>query len=173
MPLITIDACRRPAKRVQPLTTASIAPERGRRGKLARLSGRWERRQWGSDMTQCNSAYSVSPWGNERYILTVMPEHYHPDDAKWIQEKLQKFSVSAQRKVVALYADVYQSAWGKEPVSFRQDNRARHEANTRLREFVTKHARSAAGLTEKPPLAKAQAQHGMAGSSEDMQQDRQ
>ncbi|WP_223537651.1 hypothetical protein [Serratia sp. JSRIV004] len=107
------------------------------------------------------------------YLTTIMPKVYSPDDAKWIQEQLQRFTASARHKVVALYADVYQAAWDEEPVSFKQENRARHEANTRLRKFVTKHARSAAGLTEKPPLAKAQAQHGVADSSAVVQQDRQ
>ncbi|WP_081375716.1 hypothetical protein [Serratia fonticola] len=111
--------------------------------------------------------------GPNKYAQTVMPAVYCPADAEWIQGQLENFTASARHRIVTLYADVYQAAWDEEPVSFRQENKARHEANTRLREFVTKHARSAAGLTEKPPLAKAQAQHGVAGSSAGMQQDRQ
>ncbi|WP_373994978.1 hypothetical protein [Serratia fonticola] len=108
-----------------------------------------------------------------QYAKTVMPAVYCPADAEWIQQQLENFSTAAKHRIVTLYADVYQAAWDEEPVSFKQENRARHEANTRLREFVTKHARAAAGLTEKPPLSKAQAQHGVAGSSAGMQQDRQ
>lgn len=108
-----------------------------------------------------------------QYAKTVMPAVYCPADAEWIQGQLEKFTASARRKIVTLYADAYQAAWDEEPVSFKQENRARHEANTRLREFVTKHARAAAGLTEKPPLAKAQAQHGVADSPVVAQQDRQ
>ncbi|MGQ6548283.1 hypothetical protein ACUNEV_12170 [Serratia sp. IR-2025] len=103
----------------------------------------------------------------------VMPAVYCPADAEWVQQQLENFSTAAKHRIVMLYADAYQAAWDEEPVSFKQENRARHEANTRLREFVTKHARAAAGLTEKPPLSKAQAQHGVAGSSAGMQQDRQ
>lgn len=107
------------------------------------------------------------------HAKTVIPTVYCPADAEWIQQQLENFSTAAKHRIVTLYADVYQAAWDEEPVSFKQENRARHEANTRLREFVTKHARAAAGLTEKPPLSKAQAQHGVAGSSAGMQQDRQ
>lgn len=95
-------------------------------------------------------------------LKTIMPAVYCQADEGWIQEQLLRFSPSARHRIVALYADVYQQAWDSEPVSFRQENRARHEANTRLRRFVTHHAQAAAGLTEKPPLSKAQAQRGVA-----------
>ncbi len=87
------------------------------------------------------------------YLQTIMPKVYSPDDAKWIQDQLQRFTASARHKVVALYADVYQAAWDEEPVSFRQENRARHEANTRLREFVKSHSKALQGYTAEPPLA--------------------
>lgn len=109
-------------------------------------------------------------WGN--YSKTVMPGVYCSADAEWIQEQLEKFNPAARHKIVALYAHAYQMAWDKEPISYKQENRARHEANSRLREYM-KNARSAAGLTEKPPFAKAQAQHGVADSPASAQQDRQ
>ncbi|NBJ34739.1 hypothetical protein GE191_13715 [Serratia fonticola] len=111
--------------------------------------------------------------GPDQYTRAVMPAVYCPADAEWIQQQLENFSTAAKHRIVTLYADVYQAAWDEELVSFKQENRARHEANNRLREFVTKHARAAAGLTEKPPLAKAQAQHGVADSPVVAQQDRQ
>jgi len=98
---------------------------------------------------------------------TIMPALYCQADEAWIQEQLLRFSPSARHRIVALYADVYQQAWDSEPVTFRQENRARHEANTRLRRFVTHHAQAAAGLTETPPLSKALAQHGAAGGFDD------
>lgn len=101
-----------------------------------------------------------------------MPKAYSPDDAKWIQEQLQRFTASARHKVVALYADVYQAAWDEEPVSYRQENAARRAANKRLRLHIAQYLRPSMGLTEKPPLAKEQAQHGGANSSADIQQDR-
>ncbi|CNI75997.1 MULTISPECIES: hypothetical protein [Yersinia] len=88
----------------------------------------------------------------EQFVQVIMPSVFCPEDGKWIQEMLQQFTASARHKIVALYADVYQAAWNEEPVSFKRENRARHEANARLRMFVTQHVRSAAGLTEKPPL---------------------
>lgn len=87
-----------------------------------------------------------------------MPSVYCQGDTAWIQEQLQKFTASAQHKIVALYADVYQAAFDEEPVSYKQENAGRKAANTRLRLFVSSHARSAAGLTEKPPLARNTAQ---------------
>ncbi|WP_242502860.1 hypothetical protein [Serratia sp. 1D1416] len=98
-----------------------------------------------------------------QHAKTIMPAVYCQADEAWIQEQLLRFSPSARHRIVALYADVYQEAWDSEPVSFRQENRARNEANTRLRRFVTHHAQAAAGLTEKPPLSRALAQHGGAG----------
>jgi len=87
------------------------------------------------------------------YLTTIMPRVYCQADAAWIQEQLQKFTVSARHKIVALYADVYQAAWDEEPVSFKQENRARHEANTRLRKFVENHGKALQGYTAEPPLA--------------------
>ncbi len=89
--------------------------------------------------------------GPSPYARVVMPAVYSPADAEWIQAQLEKFTASARRKIVTLYADIYQAAWDEEPVSFRQENRARHEANTRLRLYVTQRSRASMGLTEKAP----------------------
>ncbi|MFV9068707.1 hypothetical protein ABQ366_06820 [Serratia fonticola] len=87
--------------------------------------------------------------GPSQYAKTVMPAVYCSADAEWIQAQLEKFTASARHRIVALYADVYQAAWDEEPVSFRQENRARHEANTRLRVYVAQRSRASMGLTEK------------------------
>ncbi|MFV9080095.1 hypothetical protein ABQ397_27925 [Serratia fonticola] len=89
--------------------------------------------------------------GLNQYTRAVMPAVYCPADAEWIQGQLEKFTASARRKIVTLYADIYQAAWDEEPVSFKQENRARHEANTRLRLYVTQRSRASMGLTEKAP----------------------
>lgn len=102
----------------------------------------------------------------QHHHKTIMPTVYCQADEVWIQEQLLRFSPSARHRIVALYADVYQLTWDSEAVSYRQENRARHEANTRLRRFVTQHAQAAAGLTETPPLSKALAQIGGAGGSD-------
>ncbi|MGP0904059.1 hypothetical protein [Serratia sp. CY76391] len=82
-----------------------------------------------------------------------LPELYCQADASWIQEQLQQLTPSLRRKVAVKYAEVYQAAFDAEPVSYRQENRARHEANTRLRLFVKSHGKALQGHTASPPLA--------------------
>ncbi|WP_338858406.1 hypothetical protein WCU37_16105 [Serratia marcescens] len=82
-----------------------------------------------------------------------LPELHCQSDASWIQEQLQQLTPSLRRKVAVKYAEVYQAAFDAEPVSYRQENRARHEANTRLRLFVKNHGKALQGYTVSPPLA--------------------
>lgn len=84
------------------------------------------------------------------YMQVDMPSLYSQADATWIQEQLQQLTPSLRRKIAVRYAEVYQAAYDDEPVTYRQENRARHEANVRLRLFVGKYYRSAIGLTESP-----------------------
>lgn len=89
------------------------------------------------------------------YALQVeMPSRYSQADAQWIQEQLRQLPVTLRQKAVLGYADAYQAAFEAESVSFRQENRGRFAANTRLRLFVGKYHKSAMGLTEKPALAR-------------------
>jgi len=53
-------------------------------------------------------------------------------------------------------APVYQKSFEAEPVPYRKENRARHEANVRLRRFVDAHGRALQGYTTQPPLAGSQ-----------------
>ncbi|MEY0291147.1 hypothetical protein AB7303_20195 [Providencia rettgeri] len=92
-----------------------------------------------------------------------MPKHYFPDDAKWIQEMLLQLSPSARNRALVAYSEVYQQHWELEPVSYRKDNKARHEANSRLRQFVRRYSKAMQGYTSVPLLvsdrpAKSQAQ---------------
>ncbi|OAT54008.1 phage protein [Providencia heimbachae ATCC 35613] len=57
---------------------------------------------------------------------------------------------SARNRALVAYSEVYQRFWDEEPVSYRKDNFARHEANTRLRRFVRRLSRSVQGYTSKP-----------------------
>ena len=82
---------------------------------------------------------------------TVLPPVFSEADGEWIQEQLLRLSHSVRQIAVIQYADVYQLTMDEELVSFRKENRARHEANTRLRLFADKHARALQGYTEKPP----------------------
>lgn len=83
-------------------------------------------------------------------INMPMPEHYFSDDAKWIQEQLTKLSPSMRQKALVKYSEVYQTEWEREQVPYRKDNKARHEANVRLREFIKRYQRAMQGYTAKP-----------------------
>jgi hypothetical protein len=88
--------------------------------------------------------------------IEIMPVQFSQADASWIQQQLLSLTPVARQKAVARYAEVYQQAFDVEPVSFRQENRARHEANLRLRLFVRNHGRALQGYTTQPPLAGTQ-----------------
>ncbi|MDG9774727.1 hypothetical protein [Klebsiella michiganensis] len=87
------------------------------------------------------------------YVQIEMPAQYCQADAQWIQEGLLQLPNSLRRKIAQRYAEVYEIEFNAEPVSFRQENRARHEANVRLRRFVDAHGRASQGYTTQPPLA--------------------
>ncbi|WP_258569920.1 hypothetical protein [Klebsiella michiganensis] len=87
------------------------------------------------------------------FVRVEMPAQYSQADSEWIQGQLLQLPPSLRRKVVVRYAEVYETEFNVEPVSFRQENRARHEANVRLRRFVDAHGRAMQGYTTQPPLA--------------------
>ncbi|HHS9554206.1 TPA: hypothetical protein ACTXCE_005380 [Raoultella planticola] len=87
------------------------------------------------------------------YVQIEMPAQYSQADAAWIQEQLLRLPSSLRRKIALKYSEVYEIEFNAEPVSFRQENRARHEANVRLRRFVGAHGRALQGYTTQPPLA--------------------
>ncbi len=87
----------------------------------------------------------------------AMPDNHSQADSEWIKQQLLTLAPSARQKAIQRYAAVYQESYEAEPVSFRKENRARHEANTRLRLFVRNHGRALQGYTAEPPLAGTQA----------------
>ncbi|WP_329502678.1 hypothetical protein [Klebsiella aerogenes] len=90
------------------------------------------------------------------YVQIEMPSLFCQADATWIQEQLMLLPLSLRRKIALKYSEVYEVEFNAEPVSYRQKNRARHEANTRLRLFVRNHGRALQGYTTQPPLAGSQ-----------------
>ncbi|KUT48169.1 hypothetical protein AWE99_18480 [Escherichia coli] len=90
---------------------------------------------------------------SQNYVQTEMPARYCQADTEWIQQQLQGLPQSLRRKVALKYAEVYEITFDAEPVSFRKENRARHEANTRLRLFLRNQGRALQGYTTQPPLA--------------------
>lgn len=93
---------------------------------------------------------------HHEFIRVEMPALYSQADAQWIQEQLMLLPLSLRRKIALKYSEVYEVEFNAEPVSYRQENRARHEANTRLRLFVRNHGRALQGYTTQPPLAGSQ-----------------
>ncbi|EPE9061130.1 hypothetical protein ACSPJ8_004721 [Klebsiella aerogenes] len=90
------------------------------------------------------------------YQPVDMPVAFSQADADWIKQQLLSLTPAARQKAIQRYAAVYQESFETEPVSYRQENRARHEANTRLRLFVRNHGRALQGYTTQPPLAGSQ-----------------
>lgn len=86
----------------------------------------------------------------------ALPDVHSQADCEWIKQQLLTLAPAARPKAVQRYAAVYQETYDAEPVSYRKENRARHEANTRLRLFVRNHGRALQGYTAEPPLAETQ-----------------
>ncbi|MDE9716436.1 hypothetical protein [Citrobacter cronae] len=84
---------------------------------------------------------------------SILPETYSQADAEWIKQQLFSLTPTARQKALQRYVTVYQETFEAEPVSYRKENRARHEANTRLRLFVRNQGRALQGYTAEPPLA--------------------
>ncbi|MEH6027293.1 hypothetical protein PO653_17005 [Enterobacter hormaechei] len=83
----------------------------------------------------------------------LLPSVYALADEEWIKQQLLSLTAAARQKAIQRYAAVYQESFEAEPVSYRKENRARHEANMRLRLFVRNHGRALQGYTAEPPLA--------------------
>ncbi|MBX8627794.1 hypothetical protein I6O00_08975 [Enterobacter hormaechei] len=88
-----------------------------------------------------------------RNDFLVLPEEHSQADADWIKQQLLSLAPAARQKAIQRYAAVYQESFEADPVSYRKENRARHEANMRLRLFVRNHGRALQGYTAEPPLA--------------------
>ncbi|MGP1989143.1 hypothetical protein ACTS35_21595 [Citrobacter freundii] len=87
------------------------------------------------------------------YVQVDLPSVYSQADTAWIQQQLLSLPPYLRRKVALKYAEVYEITFDAEPVSYRKENRARHEANMRLRLFVRNQGRALQGYTAEPPLA--------------------
>ncbi|MGV3885314.1 hypothetical protein ACV8SN_21790 [Citrobacter portucalensis] len=85
------------------------------------------------------------------YFHVTMPTVFSREDAPWIKQQLATLPAGMREKVAIEYAKAYQKAFDAEPVSFRQQNAARHEANRRLREFCTRYTPAVRGYTSLPP----------------------
>lgn len=86
----------------------------------------------------------------------LLPSVYASADEEWIKQQLLSLAPAARQKAIQRYAAVYQESFEAEPVSYRKENRARHEANMRLRLFVRNHGRALQGYTAEPPWPERQ-----------------
>ena len=68
----------------------------------------------------------------------MLPERYHPHDKKWIEEQLKKLPPFALRRAIEGYDKVFSESYNNEPIEYKKENKARRDANTRLREYVEK-----------------------------------
>ncbi|HGW3639848.1 TPA: hypothetical protein ACNH1T_004430 [Citrobacter koseri] len=84
-------------------------------------------------------------------IYVTMPTAFAREDAPWIKQQLATLPAGMREKIAIEYAKAYQKAFDAEPVSFRQQNAARRNANRRLREFCTRYTPAVRGYTSLPP----------------------
>lgn len=92
---------------------------------------------------------------NYEYSVNVqMPSHFYSDDEKWIREMLLHLDTATRNKITLKYDEVFQITWETEPIIFKKNNRARNEANTRLRIFVRRYAAYSKGHVSEPELLK-------------------
>ncbi|MDH1318013.1 hypothetical protein N5C39_06475 [Enterobacter bugandensis] len=87
----------------------------------------------------------------EQISHVTMPTVFSREDAPWIKEQLATLPAGMREKIAVAYALAYQEAFDAEPVSFRQQNAARRNANRRLREFCKRYTPAVRGYTSPPP----------------------
>lgn len=87
----------------------------------------------------------------EQISHVTMPTVFVREDAPWIKEQLATLPAGMREKIAIAYAQAYQEAFDAEPVSFRQQNAARRNANRRLREFCKRYTPAVRGYTSPPP----------------------
>lgn len=81
-----------------------------------------------------------------------LPEHHLEADAQWICQQLEGLTRQQRERAIARYSEIYRQAFDLEPVDFRKENKARREANTRLRLFVVNCSAIREGRVSKPKL---------------------
>lgn len=64
-----------------------------------------------------------------------MPSHFSEHDREWLESILERFSRDRQAKVCLKYSEAYIAAYDACEVEHKKENRARHEANSRLLKY--------------------------------------
>lgn len=68
----------------------------------------------------------------------MFPKTIHEHDIKYVQSQLAKIPYSYRVKACDGYSSAWAEAYEAEPEMRHKENKARHSANTRLREFTDK-----------------------------------
>ena len=84
-----------------------------------------------------------------------MPEYRSQDDEKWIQQQLSMLPMRARKKAAEKYSAVFEETFNREDVPHKKENRARFEANTRLREYVKRYRSVMNCEVNEPPVFRA------------------
>lgn len=78
------------------------------------------------------------------------PASHHPDDTGWIHEQLAQLPSGMRMAACDRYSSVYERVHAQHAPAVFADCRARREANTRLREFVSRALGTLGGHTAAP-----------------------
>lgn len=62
----------------------------------------------------------------------------HEEDKEWVTEQIRLCRPEHRAEAWSGYQQVYAATMNSEPVEHKRENKARHEANCRLRAFVEK-----------------------------------
>lgn len=83
----------------------------------------------------------------------TLPDHYCRDDEKWIIEQMSKLPTRVRAKISAAYSVAYVTAYNDESINHKKENKARREANTRLRVYVKRYTSVMNQAVSKPPIS--------------------
>lgn len=78
------------------------------------------------------------------------PQRCLDSDKDFIGDQLLMLPVMAQFKAREGYSRIFEAAYDAEPIEYKKENAGRRAANIRLRVFVQRNARYAAGLVDSP-----------------------
>lgn len=81
----------------------------------------------------------------------MLPKSHHELDVEFIQEQINMLEFNLRARVCDKYTEVFDETYENTPICYQKSNRARREANIRLRNFVSKYAKASLGETIRPP----------------------
>lgn len=67
-----------------------------------------------------------------------LPVNHSERDSEWINNQLSQLNAQHKTQAVRAYSDCYIIAYNAEQTPYKKENKARREANIKLRVFVSK-----------------------------------